>query len=93
MRPIKTLLTTCLLLLCLNFNLKAQEQLGLRTDSYSGINSIMLNPANFISSQFKWDVNLVGVGLFLENSYGFIHNTNLLDIARLFPNVDGALTL
>ncbi len=90
MRLLQTLLLTCIFLVCINFNLQAQEQLGLRTDNYSGVNSIMLNPANFLSSAFNWDINVVGVGAFGENSYGYVENTNLLNIARLFPNVEGA---
>lgn len=90
MRQIGTLLSLCLFLFCTNSNLKAQEQLGLRTDNYSGVNSLMLNPANFLSSSFNWDLNVAGVGLFGENSYGYIQNTHLLDIKRLFPNVEGA---
>ena len=87
MRLLETLLFTCLFLLCTNFQSKAQEQLGLRTDNYSGVNSIMLNPANFNSYALQWDVNVAGVGVFGENSYGYIKNTRLLDIFRAYPDI------
>jgi Family of unknown function (DUF5723) len=90
MKLIGTLLSLCLILLITTPSLKAQEQLGLRTDNYSGVNSLMLNPANFLSGSLDWDVNIVGAGVFGETSYGFIHNTNVFDIIRKFPNVDGA---
>ncbi len=90
MRHIGTLSKIFLFLLCINSSLKAQEQIGLRTDNFSGVNSLMLNPANFLSGSFTWDVNVAGVGIFGENSYGYIHNTHLLEIKRFIPNVDVA---
>ncbi len=90
MRQIGTLLSACLFLFIIDSDLKAQEQLGLRTDNYSGVNSLMHNPANFLGGAFRWDANVAGFGLFGENSYGYIHNTHLLEIAKLYPKVDGA---
>ena len=68
----------------------SQEQLGLRLENYSGINSLSLNPANNLSGAFKWDVNLVGAGIFGETNYGFIYNTNVSDIIHTLPEVDAA---
>ena len=90
MRQLGTLFTACLFIFIILPPANAQEQLGLRTDNYSGVNSIMLNPANFISGEFNWDANIIGAGVFGENNYGFIYNTNVFDIIRKFPNVDGA---
>lgn len=88
MRPLGTLLLICLFLLCINFESKAQEQLGLRTDNYSGVNSLMLNPANFLSYSLQWDVNVVGAGIFGETNYGYVKNTSLLDIYRMYPDIE-----
>ncbi|MEM1122524.1 MAG: DUF5723 family protein [Bacteroidota bacterium] len=55
----------------------AQEQLGLRTENYSGINSISLNPANNLTSPFQWDVNLGAGGFFLENNFGGFRNASI----------------
>lgn len=67
---------------------QAQEQLGLGLDNYAGVNSLALNPANGNSSQFSWDVNLVGAGLFGQTNYAFIYNTNVPEILRLLPEGD-----
>ena len=57
----------------------AQEQLGLRMERYAGVNSLMHNPANNLVSPLKWDVNLVELGVFVDNNYAFIYNANLQD--------------
>ena len=62
--------------------LSAQEQLGLRFDNYSGINGVTLNPTNNLTSPFKWDINLVAVGIFGENNYGYIENTSAINLAN-----------
>ena len=66
----------------------AQEQLGLRTDNYSGVNSLSLNPANFLGGQFQWDVNVAGIGAFGETNYGYVQNTSLLEILRMYPDIE-----
>lgn len=57
--------------------LSGQEQLGLRLENYSGINSVFLNPSATISTPLKWDVNLASVGFFLENNYGFVKKASV----------------
>ena len=57
----------------------AQEQIGLRTGLYKGITSATLNPAHPVTSRHKWDIHLVSGGLFLQNSYGYLANTNVFD--------------
>lgn len=58
----------------------AQEQLGLRTENYSGINSILLNPANNLTSPFQWDINLAGGGVFVDNNFGGFGNASISDL-------------
>lgn len=91
MTSMKILISTCLSLFVITFNLSAQEQLGLRTDNFSGVNSLALNPANFLSGSLKWDANIAGAALFGETNYGFLHNTHLAEIARLAPEVESVL--
>ncbi len=67
---------------------KAQEQLGLRLETFAGVNSLPLNPANNLSGSFSWDINLAGLGVFGESNYGFIYQTNVSDILQLLPEVD-----
>ncbi len=70
----------------------AQEQLGLRTENYSGINSIFANPANNLTTPFQWDVNLGAIGLFIENNFGGYRNASVSDVlsntGRLFLATD-----
>lgn len=74
--------------LLLSNTLIAQEQLGLRLDNYSGINTILINPANSINSPFKWDINLGEISFFAANNYVFLENTNVLNILSRLPNID-----
>lgn len=67
------------------FNLtstSAQEQLGLRLENYAGVSSLTLNPAGNLSNPLKWDINLVGGGLFFENNYFFVEQTNSFELWR-----------
>jgi len=61
----------------------AQEQLGIRTSNYGGVNALTLNPAAGLTSPFRWDVNLVEFGQFFDNNYLFIENFRLLDVLNL----------
>ncbi len=75
----------CLLFLGLNVVatfLSAQDQLGLKLGNYTGINSVLLNPAHTAFSPFKWDVNLVALGVFAENNYAYAEKTSILQIAK-----------
>lgn len=69
---------------------QAQEQLGLRTERYAGINAATANPANTLSYPLKWDVNLVAVGHFTETNYGYFQDTKLSEILRNTDNIYAA---
>ncbi|MBI5916288.1 MAG: hypothetical protein HY842_13005 [Bacteroidetes bacterium] len=60
----------------------AQEQLGLRLESYAGVSSLALNPAGNLNNPLRWDINLVGAGVFFENNYVFLRQTSLPDLLR-----------
>lgn len=62
----KNILTTALFLL-LALTVKAQSYLGYLTDNYSGINSVISNPANIADSRFKTDINLAGASALFGN--------------------------
>ncbi len=76
-----------LILLFCSFSLLsiAQEQLGLRTENYSGINSVFANPANNLTTPFQWDVNLGAVGGFVDNTIGGYRDASVSDVLN---NVD-----
>ncbi|MEM9820934.1 MAG: DUF5723 family protein [Bacteroidota bacterium] len=76
-----------LLALCLSFSSLAQHQLGLNIENYSGVNSVLSNPANNLTSQFSWDINLLSVGVFAENNYAYIGRTNLFHLLKNSNNV------
>jgi hypothetical protein len=69
------------------FSTYAQEQLGLRTDNYSGIHGSLLNPSHNVTSLFRWDLNLVSAGFSAQTNYGFIKNTNVLHTIRNSDNL------
>ena len=87
------------LLLFSAFNLFAQEQLGLRTGAYSGINATLLNPAATAGMPVNWDINLVEAATYAHTNYAFIQNGGLLAfwkardslIVDAPQNIDGSL--
>lgn len=46
----------------------AQEYAGFRTGNYTGVNGVFFNPANIADSRYRWDLNLVAVGIGLGNN-------------------------
>ena len=76
-----------------SFNGYSQEQLGIRMDNYTGMDQAWVNPAFVAASPLAFDVHLVGFGLFMEQNYGFIHNTSLLDMKKKAPNFVSAFDL
>ncbi|MEW7278908.1 DUF5723 family protein [Aquimarina sp. 2201CG1-2-11] len=60
---------TLLLLLVGALSAEAQSYIGFLTDNYSGVHSVISNPANIVDSRFKSDINLVGVSAFVTNDY------------------------
>ena len=61
--------------------LRAQYQLGLRTQRRAGVAALAHNPAAAVHSRYTWDLNLVGAGIFVNNNYGYLQNFGLLDLA------------
>ncbi len=57
---------------------QAQSYMGFLTDNYSGVNSVIANPANISDSRFKTDINLVGASAFFTNDYYGVKVTDML---------------
>ncbi|WP_378188275.1 DUF5723 family protein [Aquimarina sp. W85] len=57
----------------------AQSYIGYLSDNYSGVNSVIVNPANIADSRFKTDINLVGASAFLGNDYYSVKLDNVFD--------------
>lgn len=62
-------ITLLLLTLSASLFMSGQSFNGFLTDNYSGVNSVILNPANIVDSRFKTDINIVGVSTFVGNDY------------------------
>ncbi len=60
----------------------AQEQLGLRTGNFSGLNGLAINPAAHLTTPFNWEIGLSEGAFFFDNNYTFLRNTSLLGLAR-----------
>ncbi|MFG6687843.1 DUF5723 family protein [Mariniflexile sp. HNIBRBA6329] len=58
---------------------EAQSYIGFLTDNYSGVNSVISNPANITDSRFKTDINLVGASIFAGNDY---YGVNVMDALK-----------
>ncbi|WP_438711879.1 DUF5723 family protein [Aquimarina muelleri] len=86
----KLILTT--MFLCSIVSVKSQSYMGFLTDNYSGVHSVINNPANIVDSRFKTDINLVGVSAFAANDYYAVNfndifddNYDIEDDAKKFP--------
>lgn len=62
--------------LALGISTSAQDELGLRSSNYSGVNRLTLNPAAMVGSPTKWSFNIVGAGVFVNTKYLYLENTN-----------------
>ncbi|MFL1012258.1 DUF5723 family protein [Flavisericum labens] len=72
--------TTLLMLFLLGtISLHAQSFIGFLTDNYSGVNSVVSNPANIVDSRFKTDINLVGASFLAGNDY---YGVNVMDALK-----------
>ncbi len=60
---------TLLTILLLSTGVYAQSYIGYLSDNYSGINSVIHNPANIVDSRFKVDINLAGASILTGNDY------------------------
>ena len=76
------ILNTLILFLFLSFPILSQEQIGLRLDNYSGVNGLMINPTQSVTSPFRWDLNLISGGFNAQSNYGYLKESSLLDFYR-----------
>ncbi len=74
MRFNKRLFSVILFFSLFTLQLNAQEQLGLKLENYSGINSVLFNPTYSVTSPFRWDVNVVSAGISFDNNYAYVQN-------------------
>lgn len=55
--------------------LSAQENLGATLSNYSPTSGILLNPSSSADSKAFIDLNLVGLGLFVNNNYAYVNGS------------------
>lgn len=55
----------------------AQEQIGLHFDNYAASSGMLLNPAAPFASPNPWEVNLVSMGMFVENNYMYLDHQSV----------------
>jgi len=82
MRISKSALSLLLLFTIVLNRSNAQEQLGLKIENYSGINSVLLNPTAQLTSPMKWNINIASAGIFFDNNYGYLENTSAFNALR-----------
>jgi len=73
----KKILVLGILLLTV-ISVKSQSYIGFLTDNYSGVHSVINNPANIADSRYKVDINLVGISAFAGNDYYGFNFSDLL---------------
>lgn len=55
----------------------AQERYGICNSMFSGTNGIWLNPASMVRSPFKWDLNIITLHAYVDNTYLYLYQTNI----------------
>ena len=68
----------CMVFMWLFFTANSQRYLGNHIGGYSGVYGIQENPASFVSKKPKWDINILGTGLFFYTEYGYLKEESLL---------------
>lgn len=66
----------------------AQEGVGISYGRYNGLTASKLNPSFLLISKNKWEVQILGSHTFIDNSYGSVYNTNLLNLIKNGDNLN-----
>lgn len=67
---------------CSSVSLTAQDLPGFRTSNYSGVTGIFSNPANAAQNNYKWDVNLFGIGVGVGNNNASFDLKNIGELVK-----------
>lgn len=68
-----------ILVATISFYSSSQSFIGYLSDNYSGVNKVVLNPADIVNSPHSVDVNLLGASVFGSNNY---YGINILDATK-----------
>ncbi len=58
-------------------NIKAQDMLGVTLGNYSGVTSLMVNPAMIANTRYYLDINLVSADFFFKNNFAYIPGSDI----------------
>ncbi len=61
---------------------QGQEQIGLRSGNFAGLNGWALNPSAHTSSPYNWEIGLLEGAFYFDNNYAFLRNTHLAELLR-----------
>lgn len=61
-------------------SLYSQRYSGNHFGGYSGVYGIQENPASFVNKRPKWDINIIGTGLYGYTEYGYIADQSVLSM-------------
>ncbi len=78
----RVFLTTFLLLILSTNYAFSQEMLGISHSNYGGTNNLALNPSTIVNPYLKWDVNILTVGLHIDNNYLYVPNSNVIRLMK-----------
>src|ERR1700756_2888350 len=60
-----------------SFSSNAQEMLGAVSSNYAGMTALLVNPSSMVDSRVKFDINLLTIGVSVDNDYLYIPKNNL----------------
>jgi hypothetical protein len=84
MRNLRKSIASALMFLSFSFFAHAQSYIGNMVDNYSGVNSLVLNPANVVGSKTKFEFNIISASAFVGNDYLGVNFQNLKNIGDGF---------
>lgn len=81
--------------------ISSQSYVGFLSDNYSGVHSVISNPANIVDSRFKTDINIGGASVLVDNDYYgvpklgdlFKKDFDLKTMAKKYPKKNNNLNL
>ena len=59
----------CFLLILFNFQSSGQEMWGISNSNFSGNMGIFLNPSTIVSAPYNYEINIIALDAFAENTY------------------------
>ncbi len=71
-----------LFILLIRFEANGQDAIGAANSNYCPTNSVVINPSSMANSKTFLDINLVGVGAFVNNNVAFFGDNSILNTIR-----------